>query len=519
LHPFSSNYLFRNAKNITICRVLATASGLLLDTVVLATFGLGVETDSFFAALAIPQLVTAVLEVQAPNVLVPVLTALNTGTAEGAWRLLGTLSTAAVLVSSLLSLVATAVAAPFFPLLVPGLTANGVALAAKLFAVLIWLLPFRSLEIILGSALYTYHHYVFPSLSKLMTNGAAVIVVLLLRRRIGIYALALGFLVGSIIPVVLYLRSLRAEGFRWHPALNTRDEQFRKTLKLFLYPLGGHGLSACRELLENFLASFLMPGSLSAFRYASRIVQSLAGILVGGILTPSLPLISHYGARNELEEMKASLVKSIKLILLVSVPMCVWLVFLGEPALELLFERGRFTSADAALTASLVALMAPYILFSRIVAVTQIPFFAVMDTRTPAVSSLVSFVAHAAILIPLNRLMGIYAFPIAMSTFSICTSWYLFVGMRRRFSHNLLRDLRPLLLKLIVVSLFTGLALRAGKGFFTLFAGGGLYGRLAALLMSNALGGLTLLVSLLLVGVVSYDQIRALRPKQSPAAE
>lgn len=65
------NYLIRNFSITSSSKVLGTISGLILDALVLFYFGLGTETDAFFAAMAIPLLIGAALEIQLPKVLVP----------------------------------------------------------------------------------------------------------------------------------------------------------------------------------------------------------------------------------------------------------------------------------------------------------------------------------------------------------------------------------------------------------------------------------------------------------------
>ena len=51
---FNNDYLVRKTGIVSVCRVVGVLSGLVLDAGILAFFGLGQQTDTFFAALAIP---------------------------------------------------------------------------------------------------------------------------------------------------------------------------------------------------------------------------------------------------------------------------------------------------------------------------------------------------------------------------------------------------------------------------------------------------------------------------------
>jgi hypothetical protein len=79
-HKSSSRKMFKNAGITTVLVGLGVASGLILDALILGTFGLGYQTDAFFTALAIPLLLTSVFSVQCPRVLIPVFADYSVGT-------------------------------------------------------------------------------------------------------------------------------------------------------------------------------------------------------------------------------------------------------------------------------------------------------------------------------------------------------------------------------------------------------------------------------------------------------
>src|SRR5438552_13444445 len=66
------NYIFKNASTTATLGGLGVVSGLILDALILSTFGVGSQTDAFFTALTVPLLITNVFSVQGPKVLIPV---------------------------------------------------------------------------------------------------------------------------------------------------------------------------------------------------------------------------------------------------------------------------------------------------------------------------------------------------------------------------------------------------------------------------------------------------------------
>jgi putative peptidoglycan lipid II flippase len=185
--------------------------------------------------------------------------------------------------------------------------------------------------------------------------------------------------------------------------------------------------------VENFLASLLGGGSLSVLRYASRIVEAISGVLLGGIVTSSLPLISVYASEKRLGEMKKSVLDAIRLIAFLALPISCWLIFVGQPMIVLLFERGRFSRVDATHTAVLIALLTPYVIFGRLIGITQTPFYAKLDTKTPLISVILFFGLYTSTVVLLTKTIGIYGFPIASSFASIMTAVMMSALLHREF--------------------------------------------------------------------------------------
>ena len=317
----SSKYLIRNASISTFWRSLGIVSGAVLDAVILARFGLGGETDALFASLAIPLLITSALDLQTPKILIPVLTRCTEDEGnEATFELVKMLLTAFAVILGSIVLLLTVFSHFLIRLQAPGFQAGTVQLGVRLFIVLAWLTLFQGLAPVLQSFLFSRHRYLVPSLSKLMTTVPAILVVTLFHAKLGIFSVAIGFIVGSVAQLLLLAVTARSHGLRFGLRWRPRDARVQEIVKSFGHPLLGHGLSESKMFVENFLASMLGGGNLSVLRYASRIVEAISGVLLGGIVTSTLPLISVYASEKKFGEMKKSVLDAIRLILFLSLP-------------------------------------------------------------------------------------------------------------------------------------------------------------------------------------------------------
>ena len=141
-----------------------------------------------------------------------------------------------------------------------------------------------------------------------------------------------------------------------------------------------------------------------------------------------------------------------------------------------------------------------------------------MSNRIPAVSTLISFVTHAAILIPLSRILAIYAFPIASAVFPLFTSLYLLAKMHTTFGSFANADFKQFVERTAIAILFTAFAFEAAKRLLAPYAGDGLYSQAAAFVVPSVLGSCVLLAALAATGIVTPRHLRQMRPALKTSA-
>ncbi len=430
----SRNYLFRNAGITATLSGAGAVSGLILDALIVSAFGVGYQTDAYFTALTLPLLLSGVFSIQCPKVLIPVFSEyFNRNEHADAWVLLRNVVTTCFLVFAGIWLAGIVLSGLIIPLQIPGLESRTISLAVWLSGILFGLVLCQGLASIMQSVLYARHSYLISCSGKLVNNIVTIIVVVVSRGHFGIQAVAAGMLIGNCVQVALLALVLSTHGFRYHWLLKPTDPRMRGIIRSFRYPLFGHLLGESGMILQNVLGSFLGSGSVTVLRYASRIVQAIAGILLGSVVQVTLPLIAKHAAANDLRLQRKTLLESIQLLSVVGLPVCIWLALTAEPLVVLLFKRGEFSAADAVLTSVIIRLMVPDILLGRIVSVTQTLFYANLDMRTPLISTMIYTFVNTVFAIVLARLLGVVGVPIAVSLASLSNTIYMISKLQSRF--------------------------------------------------------------------------------------
>lgn len=512
---YDKNYLLKNSSIISFFRGFGIVSGIILDALILAFFGVSNETDAFFVALAIPTIIGSVLDIQAPKVLVPFFTeSLKEEGKEKTQYMVRNILTTWGIVLLLISLLYMVFVEFIIPLQIPGLHAETVKFSIHLSTFLIWLIILRGIGAILRSIINVHHRYMLPASTKFISNTISIIIVFLFYKQFGIQAAAFGLIIGGLAQITVLMFGAAREGFSYRFVCNFKDPDLHRVSRLFVYPLISHALHESRVLIENYLASYLAGGSLSIIRYANRIVSAVLGLLSGGILTTTLSLVSHFVADNKIADMKKSILQSIKILLLIVCSAGVWLIFTCKPMLILMFARGRFTATDATVISLVIALMVPAILFGRISATIQIPFFANYDMKTPFIVTLISLCLYTISVFNFVRIYDIYGFPIAFCLGNLVSAISISIFFNKKFGPLGWRKLNNFILQLSEVMLITVFGLILGLYINTYLDGANLYGKVTDFIIPTILGFTAFLMASILVRLIDYNSFSAFAKKK-----
>ncbi|MCS5704278.1 MAG: murein biosynthesis integral membrane protein MurJ [Acidobacteria bacterium] len=438
----SSSGLLRSAGVISAATMTSRLLGLIRDQVLAYLFGAGNAMDAFYVGFRIPNLMRDLFAEGAMSAaFVPTFT--KRLTAEGrtqAWQLGNQLINALLIVTGLLVTIGIIFAAPLVMLFaghfneVPG----KLELATTLTRIM---LPFLSLVAIAAAfmgMLNSLQRFFTPALSPAMFNLAMIasgFALVPLMPSVGlppIAGMAIGALIGGVGQVVLQWPALHHAGYRYRPILNLRDPGLREILRLMGPGILGLAAVQINLLVNTILATGEGTGAVSWLSYAFRLMYLPIGLFGVSIATAALPTLSRQAARENPEEMRQTISSGLRLMFMLNVPATLGLVTLASPIVALIFERGSFTPADTAATAAALMCYAPGLLGYSTVKIAVPSFFALRDSRTPALISVGSVVLNVALNLLLIRLMGYRGLALGTAVAALVNAAALLYLLQRR---------------------------------------------------------------------------------------
>jgi putative peptidoglycan lipid II flippase len=171
---------------------------------------------------------------------------------------------------------------------------------------------------------------------------------------------------------------------------------------------GTIGLAATQVNLfvNTLLATSQGTGAASWLTYAFRLMYLPIGLFGVSIGTAVLPAVSRHATAGDVPAMRRTITRGLALMLMLNVPATLGLIVLATPIVQLLFERGRFLPADTAATASAVRLYAVGLAGYSAVRISSPAFYAIGESRTPAIVSGIVILVNIAASLVLVRALG-----------------------------------------------------------------------------------------------------------------
>jgi putative peptidoglycan lipid II flippase len=409
-----ARFLPEGALLLSILTFGAYVMGLLRDRIFARTFGLGIQLDAYNAAFQLPELVLDVVVaggLAAP--FVPIFSGLRRDDESAAHDFGRTVLTLAVLFMAASCAVLFLVAPFTAGLLVPGFDAAQRDLYVGLFRVMLLSPILFAASIALGEILVAEQRFAFYGLAPLLYNAGIIIGTVTLNGPLGIYAPAVGALLGAALHLGIRVVGIWRTRFRYRPQLAIHSKAIRTFLRLMVPKMASHPIDPLTFLFFNALATTFGAGYVSGLSFA-RNFESVPVSLIGAAFSvAAFPLLSRAFAAGDRPAFLRLIRTNALTIGGLSIVSALGLIIVGELAIRVFLGGGRFTEADIALTGNLLVLMALSVPFEALTHLLARALYATRTTILPVGASFAGFAVTVAVAAALVGPVGVIAIPIA----------------------------------------------------------------------------------------------------------
>ncbi|HKP54524.1 MAG TPA: murein biosynthesis integral membrane protein MurJ [Chloroflexia bacterium] len=377
--------------------IISRVLGLLREAVIAGQFGTSGQYDAYVAAFGVPDtLFLLIIGGAVGSAFIPVFTGLErTGKPAQAWHLASTLINASVVLLSLSGII-MGVAAPALVawIIAPGLTPERQALVVDLTRILLLSPLFMGLGGWAQGILNARQRFALSALAPVFYNLAIIAGALFLVPFWGIYGLAWGVVVGAMLHFGVQVPGLVRVGMRYSLRLNVRDEGAGEVGKLILPRILGQAAFQANIIAVRAIGSFLSTGRISALNYSYQLMMLPHGVFALSLATVTFPTMAAQYAEGNLDGMRSTLARAVKVLLFLTLPSAVGLFMLREEIVIMLFQLGAFQQRDTQLVASALGYFSLGLVAYAVVEVLTRGFYALHDTATPVAVSVATVVLN-----------------------------------------------------------------------------------------------------------------------------
>lgn len=390
--------LLKSLAAVSSMTMFSRVLGFARDAIVARAFGAGMATDAFFVAFKLPNLLRRIFAEGAfSQAFVPILAEYKSKEGEEATRLfiayvsgLLTLALAVVTIAGML-------AAPWVIMVTaPGFadTADKFNLTTQLLRITFPYILLISLASLVGAILNTWNRFSVPAFAPTLLNISMIGFALFAAPYFHPPVLALGWAVtaGGVLQLFYQLPHLKKIGMLVLPRISFKNAGALRVMKQMGPAILGVSVSQISLIINTIFASFLVSGSVSWMYYADRLMEFPSGVLGVALGTILLPSLSKSFSSGNHDEYNRLMDWGLRLCFLLALPSAVALGVLAKPLTVSLFQYGKFSAFDAAMTQRALVAYAVGLMGLIVVKVLAPGFYSRQDIKTPVKIAIVTLI-------------------------------------------------------------------------------------------------------------------------------
>jgi len=291
-----------------------------------------------------------------------------------------------------------------------------------------------SLAALVMAILNSFHKFFVPAFTPVLFNVSIISLALLFARKAEqpAYIFAAGVVIGGILQLAFQIPFLWRRGMRFRFQLSFSHPAVQRVARLMVPGIFGVGISQINFALSRMIASVLEEGSVASLYFASRVQELTLGLFSIALSIALLPTFSDLAVHQDISGMKKTLIFSLKLIFLVTLPAMVGLLILNRPIIQVLFQRGVFDAQSTAMSASCLFFFAFSLPFLSGVKIFAPAFYSLKDTKTPVIVAFFVMISYISLSLVLMRPLRVGGIALALSLASVLNFALLFFLLERK---------------------------------------------------------------------------------------
>lgn len=428
----TQNTILSAAFILALAYGVSAVLGLARSRLMATFFGDSLELSVFYLADRIPSLIYSILAVGAlATVFIPVFTEELEKNKEKAFKAASNAITLCMLVYLAISIVVMVFSPQVIDLISAGQLDNeSVVLGARLMRIMLLSQLLLVLSSFFGCVLQSFKYFLIPALAPVLYNLGLIFGIILLTPDFGIYAPAIGAVMGAFLHLGAQAVFIGNTGFSYTLGLSLADSASLKMLRLLPARIISLAAGQVSLTINNALAVLVSTGTVIYLKFADQLQSFPVNFFGASIALAALPALSVESGNKNLSDFRRTFFNSFFQIMYLAVPASVILLILRVPAVRLVYGASAFPWEATLQTALILGIFSISIFSQSAALLLTRSFYAFKDTKTPLAVSLVSISLTTALAFVTVKYFGLGAWAIAGAiTLGSLTDFFLLLAL------------------------------------------------------------------------------------------
>lgn len=407
----------KNASKISAATFLSRILGLVREQIFAAVLGAGYFADAFIFAFRIPNLFRDLFaEGALSQAFVPTIAKFKEKqSAQDTLAFFQSMLAVLIFIVGILVVLGMLLAPVFVDYIAPGFAdiPGKRDLTVTLTRILFPFLLFVSCAALFMSVLNVYQEFLRPALAPAVFNLCSISVGLWVyfadfSNQTAVYAWAIATTLAGLAQASIQVPKLWRYGYNLIPKFKGifAHPGVKTVLWLMLPAIIANAGTQVNVLVNTSLASLLEEGSISWLNYAFRLMQLPIGVFGVAISVVTLSQVSTLIAQDKVDDYKKSVSTALSFTLLLTLPSTIGLLFLGQPIIAMIYQRGLFNLYDTQNTFTALYFYSFGLPFYAGVKVLAPIFFAFEKSKIPTFASLTGICVNIVFNLMFYKILG-----------------------------------------------------------------------------------------------------------------
>lgn len=439
LSKFEQNFhLGRATIIIAVLTLVSRTTGFLRDLFLAKNLGLSSQTDIYFSAFRVPDLIYNLLILGTLSAaFIPIFTKYYLKDKQQAWKIANSVFNIAVVGVGAISVLFFILARPLTKLIAPGFEGEAFDQTVNLTRILLLSPIIFTISNVFSSTLLSFKKFIWVNTAPLLYNLGILIGIILLYPRFGLQGIAFGVIIGAIMHALIQLPQLIQLGWKWQPTWGWKLPGVQQIVKLFIPRVLGLDISYINLVIVTIIGSTLTTGTIAAYNFANNIQTVPLGIFAISTALAVFPVLSEEYAKKELNSFINTFNRAFVRIVYLILPMTVMLLLLRAYIVRILLGYGKCDWNCTITTFDTLGVLSLSLIAQALIPLLARAFYARQNTRIPVMIGIVAMLLNAGLSYSLSLGLGILGVALGFVIASVFQVLLLIIYLHRGLQADL----------------------------------------------------------------------------------